>query len=63
MIVRAQDGDGERNFEAHPLVQYYHEVIQATRGSDWVWCMTLASAIEGLTKASIRQSAGRLTGA
>ena len=63
MIVRAQDGDGERNFEAHPLVQYYHEVIQATRGSDWVWCMTLASAIEGLTKVSIRQSAGRLTGA
>jgi hypothetical protein len=48
MIVRARNGDGERNFETHPLVQYYHEVIQATRGSAWVWCMTLASAIEGV---------------
>jgi hypothetical protein len=50
MMVRARDEDGNRNFEAHPLSQYYHEVIQATRGSDWVWCLALASAIEGVTK-------------
>jgi hypothetical protein len=49
-IVRARGKDGSRNFEGHPLSHYYREVIQATRGSNWVWCMTLASAIEGVTK-------------
>jgi hypothetical protein len=49
-IVCASNGDEGRNFEEHPLVQYHHEVIHATQGSDWVWCMTLASAIEGLTR-------------
>lgn len=50
MISRARDEDGGRNFEAHPLTLYYHEVIQATRGSNWVWCLTLASAVEGVAK-------------
>ena len=50
MISRARDEDGRRNFEAHPLTLYYHEVIQATRGSNWAWCLTLASAVEGVAK-------------
>jgi hypothetical protein len=50
MIVGARDEDGNCNFEPHPLSRYYHEVIQATLGSNWVWCLTLASAIEGITK-------------
>lgn len=50
MIAQARDEDGGRNFEAHPLTLYYHEVIQATRGSNWAWCLTLASAVEGVAK-------------
>lgn len=50
MIVRARNVDGRRNFEAHPLTHYYHEAIQAARGSDWVWCLTLASIVEGVAK-------------
>lgn len=50
MIAQARDEDGRRNFEAHPLTLYYHEVIQATRGSNWAWCLTLASAVEGVAK-------------
>lgn len=50
MIARARDVDGGRNFEAHPLTNYYHEAIQATRGSNWVWCLTLASIVEGVAK-------------
>jgi hypothetical protein len=49
MIVGARDEHGDCNFEPHPLSRYYHEVIQATLGSNWVWCLTLASAIEGVT--------------
>lgn len=49
MIIRARDHCGQRNFEAHPLSRYYYEIIQAAGGSNWVWCMTLASAIEGIT--------------
>jgi hypothetical protein len=49
MVVRARDASGERNFEPHPLTRYYHEIIQATSGSAWIWCLTLASAIEGIT--------------
>lgn len=50
MIARARDKNGGRNFEAHPLTFYYHEVIQATRGSNWAWCLALASAVEGVAK-------------
>ena len=50
MLSRARDGHGHRNFEAHRLTHYYHEIIQASRGSNWVWCLTLASSIEGVVK-------------
>lgn len=50
MIVTAKDDSGHRNFEAHPLTQYYHEIVQATTGSHWVLCMTLASVTEGIAK-------------
>lgn len=50
MIATARDANGDRNFEAHPLTRYYWEIVQATRGSNWVLCMTLASVVEGLVK-------------
>jgi len=37
-----------RNFESNPVTHFHEEVIQAARGSRWVWAMTLASSIEGL---------------
>lgn len=50
MLTRARDSEGRRHFESHPLTHYYHEIIQASRGSNWVWCLTFASAIEGIAK-------------
>jgi hypothetical protein len=50
LVATARDADGGRNFEAHPLTRFYWEIIQATKGSNWVLCMTLASVVEGLTK-------------
>lgn len=50
VVAMARDANGDRNFEAHPLVQYYWEIIQATNGSNWVLCMTLASTVEGIIK-------------
>lgn len=50
MIAMAKDSSGHRNFEAHPLIQYYWEIIQATKGTNWVLCMTLASVVEGVVK-------------
>jgi hypothetical protein len=38
------------NFESHTVTEFYEQVIQATRGSPWVWTMTLASSIEGLAR-------------
>lgn len=50
MIVRARDTTAEPTLEPHPLTRYYHEIIQATSGSAWVWCLSLSSAIEGITR-------------
>lgn len=50
MIVRARNDDGQPNFEVHQLTHYYQEIAQATTGSNWVLCMTLASVVEGITK-------------
>jgi hypothetical protein len=44
MIARAE------GFEAHNVTRYYEEIIQAARGSHWVWALTLASASEGLAR-------------
>lgn len=50
IVATARDANGHRNFEAHPLTHYYWEIIQATQGSNWVLCMTLASTVEGIVK-------------
>ncbi|HBP4587299.1 TPA: hypothetical protein L5606_005875 [Pseudomonas aeruginosa] len=50
IVATARDVNGHQNFEAHPLTHYYWEIIQATQGSNWVLCMTLASTVEGLIK-------------
>jgi hypothetical protein len=50
MIAEARDGQGHPNFEPHEITRYYHELIQATQGSRWVLCMTLAGAAEGLAR-------------
>lgn len=50
VVATARDAKGHRNFEAHPLTRYYWEIVQASRGSNWVLCMTLASTVEGIAK-------------
>lgn len=50
VVATARDARGHRNFEAHPLTRYYWEIIQASKGSNWVLCMTLASTVEGIAK-------------
>jgi hypothetical protein len=49
MIIRAGQDKVEPNLALHQLTQYYQEIAQATTGSHWVLCMTLASVIEGVT--------------
>jgi hypothetical protein len=39
-----------RGFEGHKITKLYEEVIQAARGSRWVWALTFASSIEGLIR-------------
>lgn len=50
VIAEAKDEKGHPNFEAHPITKFYEELIQATQGSRWVLCMSLASTAEGLAK-------------
>lgn len=50
VVAKATDAKGEPNFEAHPLTRYYWEIVQASKGSNWVLCMTLASTVEGIVK-------------
>lgn len=50
VVAMAKDASGNRNFEAHPLTKFYWEIIQATNGTNWVLCMTLASVVEGIAK-------------
>lgn len=54
VVAHARDKSGNRNFEAHALTRFYYEIIQATEGSHWVLCMTLASAAEGIAKMLIQ---------
>jgi hypothetical protein len=54
VIAHARDENENRNFEAHPLTRFYYEIIQATEGSPWVLCMTLASTAEGIAKMLIQ---------
>lgn len=47
-VATSRDVDGLPNFEANRLTELYVEVIQAARGSRWVWALTYASAAEGV---------------
>lgn len=48
LIASARDTQGHPNWEANRLTELYVEVIQAARGSRWVWALTYASAAEGV---------------
>ncbi|QZD73224.1 hypothetical protein [Pseudomonas sp. 3-2] len=48
MIIRAGQNKAAPDLALHQLTQYYQEIAQATTGSHWVLCMTLASVIEGV---------------
>jgi hypothetical protein len=54
IIAEAKDPHGHLNFESNRITRYYEEIIQATQGSRWIMCMTLASAAEGLAKMLMR---------
>jgi hypothetical protein len=49
-VSREGDKDGRPNFGSHTITRLYEEIIQAARGSRWVWALTFASSIEGLVK-------------
>lgn len=49
-VANARDEGGNPNFEPHLITRLYEEIIQATQGSRWVLCLTLASVAEGLAK-------------
>lgn len=49
-IASARDPLGNRNFDPSKVTQLYEEVIQASRGSRWVWALTFASSVEGLIR-------------
>lgn len=57
VVALGKDARGQSNFAAHPLTQYYWEIIQATKGTNWVLCMTLASVVEGIVKIMFSQAA------
>lgn len=48
IIAEAQPSQ-PRDLESHTVTRLYEEIALAARGSRWVWTLTLASAIEGLT--------------
>lgn len=49
-VSGARDDEGSPNFEANKLTRLYEEVIQASRGSRWMWALTFASSVEGLVR-------------
>jgi hypothetical protein len=55
LVARARDEGGQPNFEANKVTKLYEEIIQAARGSRWVWALTFASSIEGLAKLLFRR--------
>ncbi len=50
LIAQARGADGHPDMQAHKITRFYEEIIQAARGSRWVWALTLASTVEGLAK-------------
>lgn len=60
LVVEARDDQGQPNFESHPITRFYEEIAQATQGSRWVLCMTLASSGEGLARMLMRPDERKL---
>jgi len=54
LVSEDRDKKGQPNFQSHRITRFYEEIIQATRGSRWVLCLTLASVGEGLAKMLMR---------
>jgi hypothetical protein len=50
IIAKETNAAGHPDFQPHQITRFYEEIIQASQGSRWVWCLTLASAAEGLAK-------------
>jgi hypothetical protein len=50
LIAEAKDDQGQPNFQSHKITRFYEELIQATQGSRWVLCMTLASTAEAIAR-------------
>ena len=48
LIAQSVDKNGAPNFESNTVTRLYEELIQAARGTRWVWAMTCASSIEAL---------------
>lgn len=59
LFAEARDEQGHPNFESHPITRFYEEIIQATQGSRWILCLTLASAAEGLANMLMRPTERR----
>jgi hypothetical protein len=54
LVASARDENGQPDFDKpHKITRLYDEVIQASRGSRWVWALTFASAIEALVQMMI----------
>jgi hypothetical protein len=53
-IAESKDQQGQPYFEQNPITRFYEEIIQASQGSRWILCMTLASTSEGLAKLLMR---------
>jgi hypothetical protein len=54
LIAEARDEQGQPNFESKRITRFYEEIVQATQGSRWVLCLTLASTAEGLATMLMR---------
>jgi hypothetical protein len=54
LVASGRDENGEPNFGTpHKITRLYDEIVQASRGSRWVWALTFASAIEALVQMMI----------
>lgn len=50
LVATSRDGSGDLHFEANPLSRYYQEIVLSSAATNWVICMTLSSAVEGILK-------------
>lgn len=48
LVATSRDDKNELHFEANPLSRYYQEIVLSSAATNWVICMTLSSAVEGI---------------